>query len=437
MLGIQLKEYEPWSSLLQQGCCIVRVVSMSLSIWFLGLKDNERQFLCNIVKSRIKSMKKNILVINAHDLDCGAGLSCASTMVILANAGYNIVHVSSSKGKIVDFLKEKGIPTIHSRFSCWYPMEHNGGRMNCFQRIRSIQYNLREDVISLIYIRKALKSLGFLPDLVYTNTILFPIGTLIASKYHVPHVFHIREYGYQDFRMYFLLGTKISSYWAKKSTVMSLCISKGVQNVWNDFFDGKTKLLYNGIPNKGVVFRIPEFDKQIFNIILVGRLSEEKGQEFVIRRLPEIIAKAKCKLSLDLWGEGKDKAKLVELVRTLHLEDFVHFCGFSENINYSKYHLAIMSSRSEGFGRTTVEYMFHSIPIIGYDEGATPELVKDKVTGRLYKTSEEFIDCVLDALSSYPIYQDYARNAFKYSIENFTIENYKSKILDFFENQIK
>ena len=40
-------------------------------------------------------MKKNILVINDHDLDCGAGLSCASTMEILANAGYNVVNVSN------------------------------------------------------------------------------------------------------------------------------------------------------------------------------------------------------------------------------------------------------------------------------------------------------------------------------------------------------
>lgn len=382
-------------------------------------------------------MKKNILVINAHDLDCGAGLSCASTMVILANAGYNIVHVSSAKGKIVDFLAENGIPTIHSHFSCWYPMENNGGRMNWFQRIRSIQRCFREDVVSQMKIKKVLKSLDFLPDLVYTNTILFPIGTLIAKSFHVPHVFHIREYGYQDFRMYFLLGTKISSYWATKNTIMSLCISKGVQNIWNDFFGGKTMLLYNGLPNKQEKFLKREFDKQTFNVILVGRLSEEKGQEFVIRRLAEIVANTKYNLSLDLWGEGKDKDKLKKIVKTLHLENYVNFCGFSANIDYSKYHLAIMSSRSEGFGRTTVEYMFHSIPVIGYDGGATPELIEDKVTGRLYKTSEDFQKCVLDALSFYSTYQDYARNAFKYACENFTIDNYRLRILDFFKNQIK
>lgn len=51
--------------------------------------------------------EKNILVINAHDLDCGAGLSCASTMEILANAGYNVVHVSNSRVELwTSWLKE-------------------------------------------------------------------------------------------------------------------------------------------------------------------------------------------------------------------------------------------------------------------------------------------------------------------------------------------
>lgn len=382
-------------------------------------------------------MKKNILVINAYDLDCGAGLSCASTMEILANAGYNVVHVSNSKGRIVDFLAQRGIPTIYSHLSCWYPMKNNGVRMNYFQRIRSFQYSLREDVISLLKITRMLKSMGFIPDVVYTNTILFPIGTLIAKKYHVPHVFHIREYGYQDFKMYFVLGTKISSYWAKRNTAIALCISKGVQNVWNNFFGGKSMLIYNGIPNNKESFIKRDFDKQHFNIVLVGRLSEEKGQEFVIKRLAEIVAKTKCKLSLDLWGAGRDEEKLKEIVYSLHLEDIVHFCGFSAHIDYSKYHLAIMSSRSEGFGRTTVEYMFHSIPVIGYNGGATPELITDKLTGRLYKTSEEFQECLLSALTSYSDYQEYARNAFEYAFANFTIENYKTKILDVFKNQIE
>lgn len=375
-------------------------------------------------------------MINAHDLNCGAGISCASTMEILANAGYNIVHVTNYKEKIAEFLVKRGIPTINCELSCWFPSEINGRRMNLLQRIRSIQHSMRVDVKTLMKIRNFCNSIGFVPDMVYTNTILIPVGMLIAKYYHIPHAFHIREYGYEDFKMYFVLGRKVSSYWGKRNTAMALCISKGVQNNWNEFFGGKTKLIYNGIPNTKEHFLSHKFDGKIFNVVLVGRLSDEKGQEFVIQRLSEIRAKTNCQIFLDLWGEGKDKDKLVEIVNILHLKDYVHFCGFSKNIDYSKYHLAIMSSRSEGFGRTTVEYMFNSIPVIGYNAGATPELIIDKVSGRLYETPEEFNECFMDALSSYSDFQEYAKIAFKHAFENFTIANYKSKILDFFDNQI-
>lgn len=381
-------------------------------------------------------MKKNILVINVHDLDCGAGLSCASTIEILATAGYNIVHVTNYKSKIAEYLAERGIPTINCQISCWFPSEINNSRMNLLQRFRSIQHSLRVDVMSLMKIRRILKSMGFIPDLIYTNTILIPIGMLIADIYRVPHFFHIREYGFQDFKMYFVLGRKISSFWAKQNTKMAICISKGVQNNWNDFFGGKTKVIYNGIPNKQKLYNVRSFDGKKLNIVLVGRLSDEKGQNFVIQRLSEIKSKTNCDLSLDLWGDGKDKEELKKIVNRLHMSDFVRFCGFSDVIDYSKYHLAIMSSRSEGFGRTTVEYMFQSIPVIGYDGGATPELIIDKVTGRLYKNAEEFDECILDALSSYSDFQDYAKNAFKYACENFSIENYEVKILDFFKHQV-
>lgn len=381
-------------------------------------------------------MKKNILVCNAHDLNGGAGISCATTIEILVNAGYNVALVSGSKGKMEVFFNKHKIPIIYSHFPCWFPMPNNGKKMNMVQRFKFILRSLKAECTSIYNIRRKLKSMRFHPDLIYTNTICFPIGTHLANIYHVPHIYHIREYGYEDFKMYFVLGRKFSSFLANKNTVKALCISKGVQKAWADFFKGKTELLYNGIPNLNPCFVKREFDGNKLNVILVGRLSEEKGQEFVIQRLAEIITKTKCQLSIDFWGNGKDKEKLEKLVEDLKLSEIVKFCGFSNHIDYSKYHLAIMSSRSEGFGRTTVEYMFNSIPVIGCDGGATPELIKDKVSGRLYKTTEEFNECIMNALSSYSEYQNYAKYAFKYACENFSIEKYKTNILDVFKRQL-
>ena len=382
-------------------------------------------------------MKGNILVINAHDLNCGAGISCAITLEILADAGYNIIHIARFKGKIEQRLLKKGIPTIYCDFPGWYPQAINGTKMSIFKRIRYFQHSLRTDIKSTSTLCKKLKSLNFHPDIIYTNTILWPQGLHLAHIYNIPHIYHIREYGYADFNMYFAFGERLSSFVARKYTVKALCISKGVLSTWNKFFGGKVELLYNGVPNNNTKFVRHKFDGYNLRIVIVGRLSKEKGQEFVIRRLAEIRKKTECNIYLDLYGTGVDEEKLRNIVTELKLSDCVNFCGFSDNIDYTRYHIAIMSSLSEGFGRTTVEYMLNSVPVIGYNGGATPELLKDKYTGRLYNNSKQFDTCVIDALNTYSDYERYAKKAFEYAYENYTINVYKRNILQCFNKITK
>ena len=50
----------------------------------------------------------------------------------------------------------------------------------------------------------------------------------------------------------------------------------------------------------------------------------------------------------------------------------------------------IMSSKAEGFGRTTIEAMLGGCLLLGTDSGATPELVRDGETGFLYKYDNSY-----------------------------------------------
>src|SRR5262249_15733417 len=47
-------------------------------------------------------------------------------------------------------------------------------------------------------------------------------------------------------------------------------------------------------------------------------------------------------------------------------------------------HVGLMCSRSEAFGRVTVEYLRRGRPVIGTRSGGTPELVEEGITGWLY-----------------------------------------------------
>lgn len=50
--------------------------------------------------------------------------------------------------------------------------------------------------------------------------------------------------------------------------------------------------------------------------------------------------------------------------------------------------ITVVASYSEGFGRAAIEGMLSGHLIIGADRPATNELIKDGVTGRLYKYND-------------------------------------------------
>ena len=68
------------------------------------------------------------------------------------------------------------------------------------------------------------------------------------------------------------------------------------------------------------------------------------------------------------------------------LDDYVVFHGHVKEIDplLSEMHLGLMCSRDEAFGRVTVEYMMHGMPVIASNSGANPEIVKDNVNGFIY-----------------------------------------------------
>jgi glycosyltransferase involved in cell wall biosynthesis len=67
---------------------------------------------------------------------------------------------------------------------------------------------------------------------------------------------------------------------------------------------------------------------------------------------------------LDLYGDGRNKEILKMLVQELRLQSVVNFKGFSSSVPYNRYDFAIMASKSEAFGRVTIEYMLNSLPFV-------------------------------------------------------------------------
>lgn len=92
-----------------------------------------------------------------------------------------------------------------------------------------------------------------------------------------------------------------------------------------------------------------------------------------------------------MWGKtGSYYNEVNNYVKDHKLSDQIYFDGFKTKMNKyrSDMDIGIVASKSEAFGRVTVEGMLSNLAMIGADSAATSELITDNVTGLLYKNGD-------------------------------------------------
>ena len=130
-------------------------------------------------------------------------------------------------------------------------------------------------------------------------------------------------------------------------------------------------------------------DKKV--IVSVGRLVHRKGQDFLIRALPEIL-KSHPDAHILLVGEGPYRSELEKLARELNLQDAITFIGRIQYAALPTYicvgDIFAMPSRSrlaglevEGLGIVYLEASACELPVIAGKSGGAPDAVLEGISG--------------------------------------------------------
>jgi glycosyltransferase involved in cell wall biosynthesis len=115
-----------------------------------------------------------------------------------------------------------------------------------------------------------------------------------------------------------------------------------------------------------------------------GRLSQEKGQKFLIE-MASILEKHKILFRILIAGEGALEPALKNMARQAGVEEKVSFLGFINNMKafMENIDIFVLPSLWEGFGFVTIEAMACEKPVVAFNIGSNPEIIADRETGFL------------------------------------------------------
>lgn len=131
-------------------------------------------------------------------------------------------------------------------------------------------------------------------------------------------------------------------------------------------------------------------DPSRFTIGAVGRLSREKGFDYLIRSVNSLIRDGKD-LQLLIVGEGDEKQTLQQLIRDLNQENRIKLLGYRNDTIaiYEAMDLYALSSFREGLPNVLLEAMAMKIPIIATAVNGVPKLIQTGTNGVLIQPGSE------------------------------------------------
>lgn len=112
------------------------------------------------------------------------------------------------------------------------------------------------------------------------------------------------------------------------------------------------------------------------NICFVGRIEAQKGLDYLMRAMAIIISQDK-EVTLTLVGEGKQRAALEDLARSLSLAHHVVFTGLVGNVlpYYHSARVFVLPSLSEGMSSSLLEAMSCGLPVVTTLVGGSKEMI--------------------------------------------------------------
>lgn len=232
------------------------------------------------------------------------------------------------------------------------------------------------DLRNFLKIKKAIKEIK--PDIIHTQLGADIYGVLAGRLAGVKKIMTTEVNTNNDESFFYNLVKRFSLRFVNKIVAVSQAVKEETKRRYS-LNSKKLEIIYNGIELDRFKLAIRKFndnDRPDFIFGTIGRLSEQKGQRYLIRAL----AKSKNKKAkLFIAGEGELKEEFEAEIKALKLTKRVKLVGrvvapdFLANLD-----AFVLPSLWEGMGIVLVEAALSGLPIIATRVGGISEVVSEK-----------------------------------------------------------
>jgi glycosyltransferase involved in cell wall biosynthesis len=376
---------------------------------------------------------KKILLVSHSQKTGGAERCLLEAAVGLRKRGFDVTIFLPSRGELTELLEDNSISYQITPYPWWVHKMHPG--FGLMRRIRSF-FSILKYSVKLAPRIKALR-----PDIVLSNTICNPCAALVSKLAGIKHIWFIHEFGKEDHKLIFDFGFFLSSSFISFTSRQVLVNSPLICEKYSRFI-GKEKMrvVEIDIPAPVVSDEARRFNPSSFDLLVVGQITETKGQLDAVRALHQV-RKEGYDARLIIIGLVNDESYfniIRDFIRVESLEDYV---SIQSHANYPfrdlrRFTIALMCSAFEALGRVTVEYMKAGLPVIGANAGSTARLIHDGKTGLLYelRNPADLANKIKQILSDKTLVQQLTKTAESFADANFNEENYINGIIKSFES---
>jgi glycosyltransferase involved in cell wall biosynthesis len=175
-------------------------------------------------------------------------------------------------------------------------------------------------------------------------------------------------------------------------------------------------------------------------ILMFGAVSlkdERKGSDLLIKSLQQLPSSLKSDILLLTLGEGGEKIAEMVGIKTLNL-GYVSSDRL-KSIAFSASDLFVFPTRADNLPLVLQESMACGTPMVSFDIGGVPDLVRHNITGYLAKPEDiqDFSNGIVQLLEDDQLRQNMSKNCRVIAISEYSLELQAKRYIELYEQVLQ